>query len=798
LVPVVALIVSNSAVAGALFSRADYLQTGAAHPFFSRTDYLRTELGVAENPALADEASALSINPAGLALRNSSTFFFSRSFGDDVQHTNILMAENGFGFGWQRTSIDGAGRVDRWRLAGASGDASGIFGVGVGVSWTKPRGLGEGSHFSADVGAVCRPSRYVSLGVVGRQLDGERGYPWSVEAGLALRPTGNEMLTVFGGFAIEEEALDDTRLSWHVGGAMNITNTVEIGVARNSRGAMLARASLVFGHATAGASGYRSTGNGSPNWAIVRAHRNRRQTLLQMRGNVAELRLRGTVRDRGTSSLFGAPTVPLSGLIAEIDRAANARDVGALYIRLEGLSIGQGMAEELREALLRFKDKSGRPVVCYMQSCDVRGYLIALAADSIFMEQMGYLNVVGYAASSLLLRRALDKLGIQPEFVRVGKYKSATEMFTDSTMSDANREQIGELLDDWYAYLIDAVALSRGIATDSAATLVDNGPYTASDAKERGMISEIGREERAYRSAKSLAGGDGKRLSMAGRRRYDERWGPRPRVAVVFATGQIVTGAGGVDMFTGESFIGSETMVKALKSVREDESIDAVVLRIDSPGGFALAGDMIWAELNEIRESDKPLVVSVGDLCASGGYQLACASDSIISNSGSIVGSIGIFSGKLSLHGLYDKLGVDTDVITRGRNAAIFSTDTLLTPEQRDLLQRHVDQGYQTFVDRVAAGRDMTSAEVDSVGRGRIWSGERGIDMGLVDRTGGLNEAIETAMRMADIEGETWIVPYPKQLSLWEVLLRERPTGSFSWLGSEGSWYYDPTAEALR
>jgi protease-4 len=266
----------------------------------------------------------------------------------------------------------------------------------------------------------------------------------------------------------------------------------------------------------------------------------------------------------------------------------------------------------------------------------------------------------------------------------------------------------------------------------------------------------------------------------------------------VFASGDIISGEGGVDIITGSRFIGSETMVKALRTVREDKSVKAVVLRVDSPGGFALASDMIWREVNRLRESDKPLVVSVGDLAASGGYYLACPGDSIIANPGAVVGSIGIFGGKLALDSLYHKLGLDFAVLKRGENADIYSSARRFTPEQRAKMQDDVEQGYAIFVERVAQGRGMTAAEVDSVGQGRMYSGERGIDRGLVDRTGGLEDALQTAMHMAGIADEAEVVSYPGRLTFWEALARQGATGAWRWEAPEGRLFYDPVAAMLR
>lgn len=771
--------------------------------FITAEDPYRSQLGILENVALADEASAVWTNPAGLSVRRSSTFFLSQSFGEDTRYTNVLLGWNNGGFGWQCVRFGTGARMDRWRFAMAGGDrAHGITG-GMAVQLADPDRLAFGRYWSTDLGILARPFQWLSAGFVARQLGAPAGHPRSLETGLGLRPFG-KTLTLAGGAIWGQDDPADDPSGWQVGALANFGPGVEIGVGVNQDRMVQAGLRLIFGKGALGGTAQRDRDGGyGPGWAVVRFSQDYRATRLSRRGNVAEIRLKGTIRDVGTGfSLLGGGTASLNGIITQIKRAAAAPDVGALYLRFEGLEIGQGMADELRAALVQFKEQSDKPIAAYLASADVREYYIASVADSIYLEPLGHLDLIGYAAHVVFLRRALNKLGVKPEFVRVGEYKSATEMFTDSTMSRPDREQVEELLDDYYDQLLDAIAKARDITTDSARTLIDNGPYTANDARARGLVDSVGHEEQAFESAKALArrqtGRAGDRVNMAKRRPYDERWGPRPKIAVVFASGDIISGEGGVDFITGGQFIGSETMVEALRRVREDDSIKGVVLRVDSPGGSALASDMIGSEVNKLRESDKPLVISVGDLAASGGYYIASPGDSIISNPGAIVGSIGIFSGKLALDSLYYKLGIDFTVLKRGENADIYSSTRPFTPEQRAKMQADVEQGYEMFVNRVAEGRGMTVAEVDSIGRGRIYSGERGIDRGLIDRIGGLEDAIQAAMHMAGIKDEAEIVPYPRRPTFWQAVMEDGPTGAWRWNWREDRLFYDPTAAMLR
>ena len=757
-------------------------------------------LGILENPALADEATAVWINPAGLGFRRSTTFFGSASFGGDTTHVNALLAGGHLGAGWLRSDAE-SHRRDRWRLAFGGTGPAGLLGFGAAFQWLVPEHGGR--DFSADVGAMTRPAQWLSAGAVARDLGADRASEHrSYEVGLGLRPVG-ETLTLAGKARWTHGSPFKERTYWQVGGILNVGPGILVEGAYDKDRRVLAGAQIILGRASGGgAATWRRDGDGTLGWATVRLQSDIRATRIHMRGNVAEVRLSGTIRDQGSFSLLGGATYPLAGLVGQIRRAGDAPDVAVLYLRFEGMDIGQGMADELRASLVEFKERSGRPIVAYMTGADVREYYVASVADSIYLAPMADLSVVGYAAYPMFLRRALDKLHVVPEFDRIGKYKSATEELTDSTLSAPYREQLTSLLDDWYGRLVDAIAKGRDIAPDSVRTLIDGAPYMAADAKARGLVDGIGHEDRAFDAAKAMAkrasGHAGRRVHMAGRRSYNERWGTLPRVAVVFASGDIVAGTGGTDIISGTQLMGAETMARALRAVREDRTIKAVVLRIDSPGGDALASDLIWREVARLRESKKPVVVSVGDLAASGGYFIACDGDSIISNPGAIVGSIGIFTGKLYVAGLYDRLGVGVDVITRGDNAAIYSWQTSLTPQQRELVRRGLQYGYDVFVSRVAEGRKMTAAEVDSVGRGRIYTGEQGIDRGLIDRIGGLEDAIRAAMHMARIADRAEIVAYPRRAPFWQQFASGRPLGIQVWQPAGNGWFYDPVAAELR
>jgi protease IV len=795
--------------------------------FVTTSEIARADLGIIGNPALADDATSLWINPAGLAMRESGTAFFSKSYKSDNSYTNVMFGGDGFGMSWQRNNMvpsrEGPRvlrynrRLNRWRFGFAGTDPKRTVAFGFAGQYTDTESNYPAANYWAwDIGLLVRPLPSLSVGGTIRNLDAPSAESRTVEVGVGVRPMGDR-LTLFGGavwsggdmrFSTSDDYLNELtdKLGikhspdhWHVGAMANLGPGIEVYGATNQDAVLKVGLNLIFGESSIGtATGYKS-GSYAPTWVTARTSAHHRNTVLIPRNHIAEITLSGPIQDYPVHSLFGGSAQSLSRIIAQIDRAATANDVAALYIRIRGIEIGQGVADELRAALVDFRERSGKPIICYTMNADMREYYIASVADSIFMEPMGHLSITGYAAAPMYFRRMLDKIGVQAQFARVGRYKAATEMWTDSTLSDTYRRQLEALLGDWHDRFVGAVAQSRNVSADSIAGLIDRGIYTANDALEHGLIDGIHHEDEAFDAVAQMLGEeDGNKVSLAKRRPYDETWGPRQRIAVVFASGEMITGDGGSDIISGNSFMGAESIKRALEKVREDNSISAVVLRVNSPGGYALAGDMIWREADLLAESDKPFVVSVANVAASGGYYIAAPADTIVSNPGAIVGSIGIFGGKLSADALFDKLGMDVETVQRGTNATIFSLHKPLTADQLALLESDIEQGYSMFLDRVAEGRGMETSDVDSVGQGRIFTGEQGIDAGLVDLSGGLDTAIQLAMEMAGIDGKAQIIPYPKRSSFWEQVVERRVPAVLAPNAINGPWFYDPVSADAR
>jgi protease-4 len=458
-------------------------------------------------------------------------------------------------------------------------------------------------------------------------------------------------------------------------------------------------------------------------------------------------------------------------LLFAMRNAAEDRSVTGVVLHVDDLDWGWARVYEMAAAVRAVRD-AGKHVYASLEGGGEKEYLLAASAGLVAMPPVSTLQIDGLSASAMFLRGAYDKLGIKPNFAHVGRYKSAVEQYTRDSLSPDARHAMEELLDDEYTLLVDSLASARQITADSVRRLIDAGPFTAREAHARGLVDTL----LARADIDSLAThADGARRPAASFSRYAGEGGEvsGDHIALVVAEGEIVDGRSTEGPFGGRS-VGDRTLVEALREIRSRKSIRAVVLRIDSPGGSGNASDAVWQELRRLRR-DKPLIVSMGDVAASGGYYMACAADAIVADPATITGSIGVFGGKLNVLGLYRKLGLNVETVTRGRHAGMWSPFRDFDADEVALYQKSLDQFYDVFLARVAEGRRLTPSGVDSVGQGRVWSGVAARERGLVDRFGGLHEAMELARVRAHIGADADIVV--------DVYPRPRRTFFQRWLG---------------
>ncbi len=442
---------------------------------------------------------------------------------------------------------------------------------------------------------------------------------------------------------------------------------------------------------------------------------------------------------------------------------AAARDdrIRAVVIHVSELDWGWGKVAEVRDALLEVLDHD-KPVFASLTGGSELEYLLASAAGTVACPEISTLQIDGLALHSLFLRGTLDKLGVTPNFAQAGRFKSGAETFTRSSMSEPHRLAQERLLDDEFALLVDSLAAARGFTSREVRSLIDEGPFTAREAYEAGLVDTLLYDDEVDSLAVASVEGEAETVTL---QHYlaRQRGNPAaPRVALVVASGTIVPGKSRGGGAFGD-LVGAQTLKDALREARERRSVKAIVLRVDSPGGDGFASDDVWKEVERCRKA-KPVVVSMGDLAASGGYYIAMGADAIVAQPMTLTGSIGVFGGKFNQLGLFRKLGLNVEGVSRGRHAEMFSPFRDFSPDEREAFQAQLDDFYRQFVAKAAAGRGLRASAVDSAGEGRVWSGLAARGLGLVDELGGLAEALRIAQRKAGLDPsrDVQLVVYPR------------------------------------
>ncbi len=457
-------------------------------------------------------------------------------------------------------------------------------------------------------------------------------------------------------------------------------------------------------------------------------------------------------------------------------RAATDSRVRGILFEPRGLDIGWAKMEEIHDEIVQFK-KSGKPIITYLRSPSAREYYLAAATDKIFISPEDSLDLKGLRAESMYFKQTLDKLGVKAEVIHAGKYKDAGDIFTQTSMSPETREVLNAVLDQYYGNLISTIAEGRKKQPDAVRALIDDGPFIARDALSGGLIDALGYEDQAVTEMQNrLKQSELKKISGRAYVKGVLPTGAGHRIALIVGQGEISAGSGN-DTADDESFTGTG-FIKLLKQVENDSSIQGVIMRIDSPGGDAVASDNILHEVKNLSKK-KPLVISMSDTAASGGYYVSVTGDPIIAYPNTLTGSIGVIFARFSLHGLYDKLGVDNQILTRGRYADIDSAYTPLTDAERQKLSGQIDSFYRAFVSRVAEGRKKPFDQIESLAQGRVWVGAQAKENGLIDQLGGLDRAIEVLKQQAHMSpsDRVTLVPYPGRRSVFDLLFsRADPT----------------------
>ncbi len=452
-------------------------------------------------------------------------------------------------------------------------------------------------------------------------------------------------------------------------------------------------------------------------------------------------------------------------------KAAVDSHIKALVLEPRGMEVGWAKLEELRNSILAFK-KTGKPVYAYLRGAGTKEYYVATAADRVFMAPEEELDVKGLRAQLMFVKGTLDKLGVGLEFEHVGKYKDAPDMFTKTSPSPETLEVENEILDQYYGDIVGVIAEGRKKQPEAVKALIDDGPFVGRSALDAGLVDDLLFEDEMYGKLKDAAKLES--IKKIGEKDYArvEVAGVEGKTKIAFLVGQGEITRGGTGDSVSNDGITASGLVKLMRQVRDDASIKGVILRIDSPGGDGIASDDILHEA-KLLSARKPLVISMSDLAASGGYFIAMTGDPVIAYPNTLTGSIGVFFGKVNLKGLFDKVGLATYTLKRGRFADIDSVTAPLTEEERAKLRREIETFYKGFVERVAAGRKKPYDMVEPLAQGRVWLGSQAKQNGLIDELGGLDRAIEMVRDRAKISSSEKIslVTYPPKRTVWDILL---------------------------
>ncbi len=737
--------------------------------------------------------AAIWTNPAGIGVDGGSGLLFMNPFISGADEENGFQNDWGIGvnlghLGFGAERVTGNKEATRYSW-GSSMELSEGFNIGFAYHWSSGDLDRQNSY---DIGMLVRPTRWLSLGgqvtEVGRpKYNGVRQDP-TYHLGLALRPIGHRLTltadaTIWKGYYTDPD--DDSNISLvEYDDKFDLTFGAEWMATENLalRGGYSLDSEIVFagmsvygGHLSLNgysASRSHTQHDGAPDnvgvgWLRMSSEWRPSLTDLFQPKKVVTLKLKGTiVEEPEPFSFFRKRNMTLLTLLNKIERLRKDPNVTGVLLEIENFSIRGSDRLEFRDALQRFRDE-GKKVVVYLEDDGLGNYFLASVADRIIMHPGGGLIVTGLFANQFYLKGTLDKIGIDVQFARAGKYKSAAEILTSDGMSQPARESLDAVVETIWQTILEGIAEGRGVSKQQVINWIDQATYTPDEALEAGLVDAIAYDDELQDEVEVAFGDESIRTVAAGpyfsREIAEYEWEDMtsPKIAIIYATGDILRGEsssrGG--LFGGRK-MGSSSITKAIRKARSNPRVKAIVLRVESGGGTGYASDIIQREIEKTTNEDLegrhiPLIVSFSDAAASGGYHISCKADTIVAPVTCITGSIGVLGGKFVTKELSDKIGITYDGVRRGKNANFWSITEKWDDEQMENVQHLIDEYYQDFITHVAEGRGMDTTQVNEVAQGRIWSGADAKEIGLVDVNGGFLTAIEIAKEAAGLENTT-------------------------------------------
>lgn len=752
---------------------------------------------------------ALWVNPANLSFDPDFRYgLFLTQPGSTFQEGIALPTTTGFTLGAGGVGIgvhnllrdDGGDMRSDWSVDYATSvQLPERISIGILASWNFIDN--STNYFAYDAGAAWRPLPWLGIAGVAQNVgapDPARVARPRTAAGLALRPFGRTLILgadvqrLFDprGDEDQDQLVATARLRPTEGlyfrGSTTFEVTEEVTLATAGGGI-----EVYFG-----GSGVQWHGQGTSGEALLHTlavgSDEPGESIIPSVRRVPVLEVKGSIPYQPRGGLFGSREASWLDTLELMRRVEDDAGVIGFVVHLDGAALSMAKARELRDRILALEE-ADIPVLVYLdRGASNAAYYVASASSRVAMHPAGELRLIGLSAELMTARGLLDWVGVQPQFVKQGKYKSAPETFTHIEPSEAALEQTGALLDDLYAELSSGIAAGRGQDDATVQSWIDGGPWPASAAKDEGMVDVLLYEDQLDDELKRLHDGTVFTANLLNRPQPASPWEDPKQIAVLYVEGGITSGESSRGGLFSALSTGSDTLVRQLDRAREDSQVRAVVLRVDSPGGSAFASEEIWRAIERLHKAEKPVVVSMGGVAASGGYYVAAGVDRIYAEPGTVTGSIGVYTGAFATEELQEKLGVQTTVLARGRNSTIGSATIPWDTRQRERMQELVDETYAMFKQRVADGRGMELDDVQEVAQGRVWSGVDAKEVGLVDELGGFQDAIAEARRLAGIKDnrKVGLVTYSSGGFGIETLA---PSVALQLLGPAGPWVEQAT-----
>jgi protease IV len=730
-----------------------------------------------------DDSASLEVNPAGLGFMVGPELSYGFTIASDDYrgvvpdgHAVFLGAGlGGLGLGigvqWLDQPALGASLKSyrKYTLGSALALVPGLsFGLGLNYFGSRDD-IRLNDLMTVDVGLQWRPSPYFGASAIVRDataafLRENEALPRRLGAGVAFRGWQGRLVLDMEMYHVEgTEALSLVpRVLVEPVSGVRLFGRSEVVVDGEGDDGTVSHSALSAGLELSlrdlgwqGAALLRSSANGEGFEATSQAHRlwlsqNKQRGLYERRGRWVRIDLDQAFAELETSALLGPTTRSFLSVLEQLDAVAEDPGVAGVVFRIGSTNLGYGQMWELHQQIGRIRD-AGKTTIGIVGGTSTREIYLAAAAEEIWLTPYSLYMPTGLSVQFLSYQEVLDNVGIEAEFVRIGDYKSAPEQFVKPSPSDEALEQTTAFVDHIFDELIGMIARRRNLDPIEVRQMFDRIPLLPHEALAEGFIDRVVYTDEAETMLREQYGVSNLERGYQRARTADERWGTRPEIAIVYIDGMIVDGRSSVAPFSGEVVTGSETIAQTLRRLAEDDNVKAVVLRVDSPGGSATGSDVMFRELRRLA-TKKPVIASMGNVAASGGYYAAAGADEIFATPSTLTGSIGIFAGKFNVARLADAIGINMTPVQRGERAGLYNIMRPWSDDELDAVASSINYLYRVFLNQVASTRPLDADEVDAVGRGRVWTGEAAQQRGLVDRQGGLIDAIRRAEELAGLK----------------------------------------------